>query len=261
MDIDWWMYPLIILAGALAGFINTLAGNGSAVTLPLLVMLGLPPNVANGTNRVGVVLQSITATFGFHKKGMIPKEGIWWMIFPSVLGALIGASIAVNLTEESMRLAMGFLMVFLLILVLLNPKKWLAESVADMAKVRSPRNIFIFFLIGLHGGFLQAGVGVMLLAALVLGAGYSLRNANGVKMLIVLAFSLPAFLTFISNGQVNWAYGLLIAVGQSFGGWLGVVFASDYPNANVWVRRILIVVIVWAIGKFFGLYDYLSFAV
>ena len=108
IDISWWMYPIAILAGALAGFINTLAGNGSAVTLPLLVMMGLSPTVANGTNRVGVIIQSIIAAFTFQKKGMIPKEGIWWMIVPSVLGALVGANVAVNLTESTMQLAMGF---------------------------------------------------------------------------------------------------------------------------------------------------------
>ncbi|MFK7908809.1 MAG: sulfite exporter TauE/SafE family protein [Chitinophagales bacterium] len=256
MDISWWVYPLVILAGALAGFINTLAGNGSAVVLSILVMMGLPPSIANGTNRVGVIFQSTIAAFTFQKKGMIPKEGIAWMIIPSVIGALIGSNIAVNLSEETMSLAMGFLMIFLLCLVLLKPKKWLAESVADMTKVKSPLNVFIFFLIGVHGGFLQAGVGVMLLAALVLGAGYSLRYANGVKILIVLVFSIPALLIFIGNGQVNWTYGLLLAIGQSFGGWLGATFATGYPNANIWVRRILIAVIVFAIGKFFGVYDY-----
>lgn len=258
-DISWWMYPLAITAGAFAGFINTLAGNGSAVTLPLLVMMGLSPTVANGTNRVGVIIQSMIAAFTFQKKGLIPKEGIWWMIIPSVLGALVGSNLAVNLTEETMQLSMGVLMLFLLALVLLNPKKWLAESMADMAKVRSPRNVFIFFLIGVHGGFLQAGVGVMLLTALVLGAGYSLRYANGVKILIVLVFSIPALLTFVWNGNVNWAYGFLVALGQGFGGWLGVTFAANNPNANMWVRRILILVILFAIGKFFGLYDYMFF--
>ncbi len=257
MDISWWLYPLAIFGGALAGFINTLAGSGSAVTIPLLVMMGLSPNVANGTNRVGVIVQSIVATYTFEKKGMIPKEGVGWMILPSVLGAILGSMIAVNLSEAAMNLALGSLMVFLLMLVLLNPKKWLADSVADMAKVKSPRNMLIFFLIGVHGGLLQAGVGVMLLAALVLGAGYSLRNANGVKMLIVLTFSFPAFMIYVWSGDVNWSYGLLVALGQSVGGWLGVIFAADFPNANVWVRRILIVVIVFAIGKFFGFYEWL----
>ena len=108
-DIVWWMYPLAIAGGALAGFINTLAGSGSAVTIPLLVMMGLSPNVANGTNRVGVIVQSIVATYTFEKKGMIPREGVWWMIFPSVFGAIVGSMIAVNLSETAMNLALGCL--------------------------------------------------------------------------------------------------------------------------------------------------------
>ncbi len=254
MDIAWYLYPLIILAGIVAGFINTLAGNGSAITLSLLVFLGLSPTMANGTNRVGVIVQSIIGYQTFKRNGMVHKEGVWWLIVPAVLGAIIGALIAVDLDEATMNLALGILMIVLLGLVLVNPKKWLADQMVDPSKIKSPATIAAMFLVGMHGGFIQAGVGVLLLTTLVLGAGYSLSKANGVKLLIVIFFTTPALLLFLYHGQVNWFFAILLTVGQSIGAWIGATYASKYENANIWVRRLLIGVILIAIVKFLGLY-------
>ncbi len=259
MELEWMLYPLVIMAGLLAGFVNTLAGNGSAITLPLLVFLGLSPNVANGTNRVGVAIQSIIAYRSFQQRGMVPMQNIWWLILPTLTGAMLGASIAVDLDEDTMNLALGILMIVLLGVVLLNPKKWLAEQVANPEKVKRLSTIVIFFLVGVHGGFIQAGVGILLLAALVLGASYGLNHANGVKLLLVLIFTVPALSLFVYMGQVNWFYGGLLSIGQSVGGWLGAHFATRYKNANLWIRRLLIVVILLGIVKFFKLYEWFVF--
>ncbi len=251
---EWLLYPAVIVAGIAAGIINTLAGNGSAITLSVLVFLGLPANMANGTNRLAILFQSYVGYRTFKNNDLLISEGKWWMIIPAVIGAIIGAYVAVDLDEQMLNLAMGVLMVFLLILVLVNPKKWLADQKPDMSKVKSWKTILIFFLVGFHGGFIQAGVGVLLLAALVLGAGYSLKYANGIKLLIVLFFTAPAFLLFLYKGQVVWFWAILLTIGQIIGAWIAANFASHYPNANVWVRRVLIVVIIVAIGKFFGAY-------
>ena len=116
----------------------------------------------------------------------------------------------------------------------------------------------LFFVIGIYGGFIQAGVGIFLLAGLVMGVGYNLTQANAVKLVIVLALSLAAIVVFIVNDQVNWWLGALMAVGQSIGAWLAARFAVGNPNANVWVRRLLIAVIVLSIIKLFGGFDLLS---
>jgi len=256
MELEWLVYPLVILAGLLAGFVNTLAGNGSAITLALLVFLGLSPTMANGTNRIGVAVQSLIACNTFRKRGMVPTQHIWWLIIPTVLGAILGASIAVDLDEEMMNLALGILMLVLLGVVLFNPKKWLVEQTLNPQKIKSLKTVSVFFLVGVHGGFIQAGVGILLLAALVLGASYSLSQANGVKLLIVLVFTVPALSLFVYMGQVNWFYGALLSIGQSVGAWLGANFATRYENANLWVRRLLIVVILLGIVKFFKLYEF-----
>jgi uncharacterized membrane protein YfcA len=255
MDLAWYIYPLAILAGVVAGIINTLAGSGSAVTLPMLVFMGLSPSVANGTNRVGVIVQNIVGIYTFQQRGKLDSSGSVWFSVPAVLGAIIGARVAVNLDEQTMNYAIGVVMVIILALIILDPKQWLREQ-SEVAEGRPKLWLLIvFFVIGIYGGFIQAGVGVFLLTALVMGAGYALTHANAVKLVIVLAFSVAAILVFIANDQVNWWLGGLMAIGQSIGAWLAANFASSYPNANVWVRRLLIAVVIFSILKFFGILD------
>lgn len=249
---SWYVYLLAVLGGVLAGVINTLAGSGSLVTLPILVLLGLPANVANGTNRVGIVFQSIVGAAALRRAGHLPLEGTGWFILPAVLGAIAGVLIAVDLSAEVMNVVIGVIMVAMLVLTLLEPKRWLRE-VSEQREGRPPWwLVVVFFFVGAYGGFLQAGVGVMLLIALVLGARYSLIEANGVKILIALCFTTLALAMFAYNDLVYWPFGLLMAVGQAIGAWLGVRFLSRYEHANVWVRRLLIAVILIGIARFLG---------
>ena len=239
--------------GVLAGIINTLAGSGSAVTLSLLVFLGLPANIANGTNRIGVLVQTIVGLFTFHKSGAVPTQHLPSLVIPAILGAIAGAFLAVELPSNWLNPILGVLMIFLLILTLLKPKQWLKEVSTPTNNINYWKNIPIFFGIGFYGGFIQAGVGILLLSALVMGLGYNLRNANGLKLAIVLGFTIPALLLFIYHQQVNWTYGLWLAVGQSGGAWLAANFAIHYKKSNIWIRRLLIVILVLAIIKFFNL--------
>lgn len=251
----WYVYVLAIFAGVLAGIINTLAGSGSLVTLPMLIFLGLPPSVANGTNRVGVIIQNIVGVSTFKRRGHLEiGDGIWYTL-PAVLGAILGARIAVDLNERAMHITIGVVMVVMLVVILVDPKRWLREISVPQEGRPSLWKLIMFFFIGIYGGFIQAGVGIFLLAALVLGAGYNLIHANAIKLVIILTYSLAAIIVFVMNGQVDWGLGLLMAVGQSTGAWLAARFATGNPNANVWVRRLLIFIIVVSIIKMFGLWD------
>ena len=255
---EWYVYLLAIAAGILAGIINTLAGSGSLVTLPMLIFLGLPPSVANGTNRVGVIVQNIVGIGTFQRKGALDTSGSIWYTIPAMLGAVVGAMIAVDLNEEMMNRAIGIVMIIMLVVILVDPKRWLREK-SDVRPGRpSILMLGLFFVIGIYGGFIQAGVGIFLLAGLVMGVGYNLTQANAVKLVIVLALSVTAIAVFIYNGQVNWWLGTLMAVGQSIGAWLATRFAVGNPNANIWVRRLLIAVIVLSILKLFGVFDLVS---
>lgn len=251
-------YILAILAGILAGIINTLAGSGSAVTLPMLVFLGLDPTVANATNRVGVAFQNIVGISTFHRSGTMNLSGGFWLTLPAMAGALVGAYVATLLDKEAMNLAIGGMLLIVLATILLNPGQWLRQH-SEVAQGRPKFWILgIFFLIGIYGGFIQAGVGVFILSAMVLGAGYTLVHANAIKLMIVLALTFVALGVFIlSPVRINWGIGLLLAVGQSFGAWLAVRFAVRNANANVWVRRLLITVVVYSLLRFFGIIDWL----
>jgi len=255
MELSWTAYLFAILGGILAGIINTLAGSGSAITLPILVMMGLPANVANATNRVGVTIQNIVGIATFKSKGQLELEGGLWYVIPALPGAVIGAMIAAELNEQLMNYAIGTVMVILLVLVLFKPQQWLKK----VSEVKEGRPSFammaLFFAIGIYGGFIQAGVGVFLLTALVVGVGYNLTHANAIKLMIVLSITVVALAVFIYQDLVIWRIGLLMAVGQSIGAWAAATFAVSAENANVWVRRLLIAVIVFSIFKFFGIFE------
>ncbi len=258
MDITWFQYLLAIGAGVLAGIINTLAGSGSAVTLPMLVFLGLDPTVANATNRVGVAVQNVAGIATFQRSGGMNLRGGLWLTVPAMLGSVVGALIAVDLDERYMEMAIGGMLLIVLFTILLNPEKWLRKQ-SEVAEGRpSILTLLIFFVIGIYGGFIQAGVGVFILTAMVLGTGYSLVHANAIKLMIVLALTVVALVVFIfSPIEINWGIGAVMAVGQSIGAWLAARFAIRNPNANVWVRRLLIVVVVYSILRFFGILDWL----
>jgi uncharacterized membrane protein YfcA len=238
---DWYLYPAVIAAGFLCGFINTLAGSGSLVTLPLLIFLGLDANVANGTNRVAILLQNVVGVTRFRQKGLLPFKRGLILALPAIVGAVIGAQIAVDLDEQTLRRVIGGLMVVMFFVILIRPKRWL-EGKTELVQQRPGwLQMVIFFGIGVYGGFIQAGVGIFLLAGLVLSAGYDLVRANAVKALIILCFTAFALVVFILNDQVRWAIGLILAIGNMAGAWVAVHTAAQ--RGTRFVRVLLIAVV------------------
>lgn len=252
MTLEWYEYLLLILGGGIAGIINTLAGNGSLITLSLLMAFGLPSNVANGTNRIGILFQSIIATHAFSKserfKPLLKKS--WWIIALAVPGGIAGAFFAANLDKDVLKMVIGILMVLMFFIILIKPKKWLRET--DNTQNRKTILNFILFIgIGFYAGFIQMGMGLFFLAIMVLGAKYSLVDANILKIIVTLAVTIPVLLIYLYNEQVNWEYGLTLATGQSLGAWFAAKFAINHPKANVWIHRLLIVMVLMAIAKMF----------
>ena len=226
----------------MAGVINTLAGNGSAITLPLLIFLGLPPTVANGTNRIGVLAQCTVSTVAFQRKGMVPWRLAVPLIAAVAAGGLIGAALAVDLNETSMYRAIGAMLVLSFFLILLRPERWLRGRAGRVHPSR-PRDWLIFLAIGIYGGFIQAGVGIFLFTALVMSIGLDMVRGNAVKSVLTLALNITAFIVFVRNGQVNWGLGLLVALGQVLGAWAAAHVAME-EWAQVWVYRLLLLVIM-----------------
>lgn len=252
---EWYLYPLAILAGIVAGVINTLAGSGSLVTLPMLVFLGLPSNVANATNRVGVAIQNVVGIATFQRSGKLNLSNSFWLVLASVPGAVAGAWLASNLGQAEMDRIIGVIMVVMLFVILFEPEKWLRQQSVVQEGRPSIWILLLFVAIGFYGGFIQASVGVLILAAMVLGMNYSLAHANAIKLMIVLVVTVVALLVFINQNLIHWGFGLLMALGQSIGAWGAARFATSAKNANLWTRRLLIAVVVISIFQFFGLLD------
>ena len=250
---EWYLYPLVIAAGFLAGFINTFAGSGSLITLPMLIFLGLPANIANGTNRIAIIMQNAVAVGSFGQQKILDTKRGLILAIPAVLGALVGAQIAVNLDEQAMRRVIGALMLVMLVIVLARPKRWLEGRPERLADRPGWMQMLIFFAIGVHGGFIQAGVGIFLLAGLVLCAGYELVRANAVKLLIVLCFTPIALGIFIYHGQVQWYAGLIMGLGNMAGAWVASRMAVK--RGAVFARWVLVAVLLIAGAALLGLKD------
>lgn len=250
---DW---NLLILAGIgfAAGFINTLAGSGSLITLPFLMFLGLPANVANGTNRIAILLQNVVAVGSFKQQKVFTfKEGIWYSL-PAVIGAIIGAQIAVELNEKIMEYVIGGLLVFMFFFLMFKPGAWIKEKALDVRAKPTVLQFFLLFIIGLYGGFIQAGVGLFILAGLVLCVGFDLVKANAIKLFIVLMYTIFALAIFIINDMVDWKFGLILAAGNMIGAFVASRFAVSWGAK--FVRYVLLFVLFGASLKIFGVLEY-----
>ena len=251
---EWYYYAIAIVGSAFAGAINTLAGNGSAITLTILTeMLGLSPNIANATNRVGVVAQSLGSTWAFYVNGKLDMKRSMPYLIAMLVGSVAGVMAALWVSDDQFKSVFKFLMVFMLVVILVKPKRWLREK-----SVETQPNLWIaipvFLAIGFYGGFIQMGMGIFFLTAMVLGAKYSLMDANVVKSFAVGLYTLLAVLIFAGTGMIDWKIGLIMALGQIIGGYFTAHYASRFAGANVWAHRVLVVVVVVAVLRLFHIF-------
>ncbi len=244
----------LIIAGLCVGFINTLAGGGSIISLSLLMFLGLPAPVANGTNRIAITIQTLTASLSFNKKKVLDKKKGIKLAIPTVLGSLIGSWIATDINEKIFERAMAVILIFMLFFILFKPNKYIHGEAELVQKPVNFWQIILFFGIGLYGGFIHVGVGYFLLASLVLSAGYDLIHANALKVFLVLLYAPVTLLVFILNNQVEWKYGLIMTIGNVS----GAIIASRLAVSKgvVFVKWVIVIVIVITSGKLFGLYNW-----
>jgi uncharacterized protein len=249
----WLEITLLIVSGILTGFINTLAGGGSVISLSVLMFLGLPPQVANGTNRIGVLFQTLSSTGSFrHYKVLNLKEGIRLAI-PAVVGSLMGAQLAVDINQQVFNTVIAILLVLIMILMFIKPSQWIKGNEELIGKRPGWIQLLVFFGIGLYGGFIQVGVGYFLLAGIVLGAGYNLVKANALKVWIVLLYTPFALAVFIMNDQVNWAFGLVHAIGNVIGAMVAARMAVK--RGAEFVRWVIVAFIVISAADLIGVID------
>ncbi len=242
LNLEIWKLGLLLAAGLLAGFINSVAGSGSLLTLPALLFLGLPADIANGTNRIGIASQGIAAVLGYRKGGVtiIPKT--LYLLIPCVLGAFLGSTIAIQLSTAVIRIAITVILLSMIGVMFLNPRRWEREE-GDYSQIhRRPLVWSILFIIGAYAGFIQVGTGFLLLFALVLVGEMDLLNGNVLKNIAQLVLQLSALPVYLHGGKINWTAGLTLAMGMSLGAWFGSRMAAK--RGVKFLRAVIITAVV-----------------
>ena len=246
MEFELWQLFLLAGVGVLSGFLNVMAGGGSLLALPVLIFMGLPGNVANGTNRVAIVAQNVSAFTSFFRKGYSELRTMLTLALCAVPGAAMGAYLGTQVSGELFNRILGGLMIVLLILM--------SRKQRDVAVIEKPRRLvlghFLMVAVGFYGGFIQAGVGFILMAVLYRVVGLDLVRVNAYKVFIIGMYTLVALAIFADKGQVLWLAGASLAVGTTIGGWIGAHFTVK--RGERLIRVILnVVLIVMAVRLLF----------
>ena len=247
----WSSYLLLFGVGSVAGVLNVVAGGGSFLTLSVMIFLGLPPTLANGTNRVGVVLQNVGAVWSFRRHGMIDWSYLLWAALPAMVGAILGSWVALSVGDALFQRILAFLMIAVTLWTLWDPLK--KRQLAAVGSSQTPVVAVLavgFFLSGVYGGFVQAGVGFVILATTSL-AGLDLVRGNAVKVLSVLCFGIVSLGMFAWQDKVDWWIGLALGTGMALGGLVGVKLTV--LKGHAWIKRVVTVtIIVFALRLWFG---------
>ena len=231
-------YLVLFVAGVAASVLNVVAGGGSFLTLPILIFLGLPATLANGTNRVGVLMQNVSAVWGFHRARVLDWRWALTVSIPAVAGSAAGTWAALYVGDELFRRILAIVMVVVTLAMLFAP-----DPRPDAAP-RSARSWAVwlgFLLVGLYGGFLQAGVGFLVLA-ITTWAGIDLVRGNAIKVVSVFALTLLALVIFAANASVHWPMGIALAAGNTVGGLIGVRLAVR--KGHRWLKGVVTITIV-----------------
>lgn len=236
MDITLNSALLLAATGFLAGGINTVAGGGSNLTLPVLMILGLPADIANGTNRVAVTLQCIVGLAGYDKHDALDRPALMPIFVPSIAGGLCGAVAAALMPNLYLKPILLGTILLMALIILVRPS---VIAPPPGTKNLSPSNNrgawWGLFAAGVYGGFVQAGVGFILLAALAGGLRYDLLRANALKTACALVLTSVALLVFIAFDQIWWIPGLILAAGSMSGAHLAVKIAvRASPKSIKW---------------------------
>jgi uncharacterized protein len=237
-------YVALVVVGFVAAVINVIAGGGSFLTLPLLIFLGLPAPIANGTNRVGVLAQNVSAVAGFHRHDVLPVRWSLAVSVPAMAGAALGAWAALHVSDLAFRRTLAFAMLAFTLATLWN-RGTPAGTRAEPRPAAHPLMAAGFFVTGVYGGFLQAGVGFLVLAMTTM-AGLDLVRGNAVKVFAVMLLTLLSLGIFAGAGQVDWPAGAALGVGNLLGGIAGVRLAVR--QGHRWLQgAVTVTVVVFAI--------------
>ncbi len=229
----------IFFVGIISGFFNTIGGGGSLLVLPFLSFLGMDVAVANGTNRLAIVLQSIAGADAYRRKGVLCLRTALPLAGMTTIGSVLGTFLAISIDRQYLNLSVAALISLMAVLLVCKPEMWERQHSPRLSKT----GVFlVFFAIGIYGGFIQAGVGFFLTWGLALAVGVDLVRGNAIKMVIVGLYNVISLGIFYWNGMVDIPVGLIMAGGSIVGAVIGARFAV--AKGNTWIRWILAAVVI-----------------
>jgi uncharacterized membrane protein YfcA len=235
---EWYEYVLITAVGFAAAFLNTVGGGGSLFTVPILTFLGIPITFANATSRVAILAQNIFAVGGFaSKKVELPLKYSLWLGFTAMLGGLIGARLASTINDQLFSRLFVVVMLISTVLVIFDPFKAGGNQPRLGAKHQAI-GAFLFFFIGIYGGFVQAGIGFLVIGTLSMVNRLDLVRINYIKVFVAIVYTTVSVIVFAMEDKIIWKTGLILAIGHALGGW----YASRWSvkAGEVWIKRILV---------------------
>lgn len=233
---------LLIITGFIAGIANVMAGGGSMLTFPLLIFLGLPPNVANGTNRVAILIQNIFSNAGFKSKGISTFPFSIYLAISALIGSLIGAQLAIDIKGEVFNKILAIILLITVTSLVYKPNYNLSTLQERLFGKQLVLSIIVFFFIGIYGGFIQVGVGFIILWALSQINHLDLIKSNAVKVFVVFIYTIASVAIFAYNDKINWSFGLILAVGNGAGGWFGSRWSV--VKGEKLIKTILIIAVI-----------------
>ncbi|WP_424961294.1 sulfite exporter TauE/SafE family protein [Ekhidna sp.] len=241
-SLDIFSGIILVAVGILAGFLNVAAGGGSLLTLPMMIFMGLPPNVANATNRVAILWQNVFAIRKFRKSGLVNGKYSFYLGLAAVPGAVLGALLAVDIKGELFAKLLSIVMIMVGITILRGKSGLAIKTVQSGSGSTNWLALLSFFLIGIYGGFIHAGVGFIIILVLELLGHQSMASINSIKVMVAFIYTLSVVLVFAIGDVIHWGYGLTLAIGTSVGGYLGSYFSIK--KEDKWIKRLLFVTIV-----------------
>lgn len=243
-ELSIFSVTLLVLMGFLAGIINTMAGGGSNLTIPALMIMGLPADIANATNRVSVFFQSFTAAKGFKKHGKLEIPDLKKIVGVTLIGGLAGALLASYMPAELLKPTLLIAMVTMAGIIVFKPSVVAPpEGTPPLAIGDSASSIPMLLLAGFYGGFVQAGVGFILIAAIAGSLRYDLVRSNALKIVCTLGFTMVALVVFIINDQILWVPGLILAIGSIAGAHIAVKITINLSQKTLkWILFVMTIV-------------------
>lgn len=243
-----WQGILLFLAGCAGGFMNVMAGGGSLLTVPVMLFMGVPGPVANGTNRIAILAQNATAVVTFFRSGYADFRLSLTLALAAVPGAIVGASVGATLDGVWFDRVVAVVMVAVLVLMAIDKNDDSATTAQDPPSGKRLLAGHVCLLgAGFWGGFIQLGVGFILMPILHRVLGFDLVRVNMHKVFIVMVYTVTALAVFASRVELLWLMGLCLAAGNSIGGWLGA--HVSIAKGSVWIKRVFNAVLVIFIIK------------